>query len=95
MAFTDPIKIGIRQIERWMRAANQDDNPGIKMLHSNYAVGDLDMLILQFSKEQIKAKTGKDVRALYMRAIQLQDEASREILMQCPGIQMPSYNEGG
>ena len=94
MAFTGPIKIGMRQIERWLRAANQDEHPGIKMLHSNYAVGDLDMLILQFSKERIKARTGKDVRDLYMRAIQLQDEAANELLLKCPGM-MPSYNEGG
>lgn len=91
--FTDPIKIGIRQIERWMRAANQDDDPGIKMLHANYAVGDLDMLILQFPKERIYAKTKKNVRSLYMRAIQLQDEAAQELLLRCPGM-MPSYNEG-
>lgn len=90
--FSDPIKVAMRQIERWMRAANQDKHPGIKALHANYAVGNLDMLTSQFSKERIKAITGIDVRALYMRAVQLQDEASQELLMQCPEA-LPSYNE--
>lgn len=58
--FVVEIKKGIRQIERWIIAARQDSNPGIKLLHANYAVGNLDMLRQMFSDNEIKEATSKD-----------------------------------
>jgi len=82
--YTYGIKQGVRQIKRWMIAAAQDAHPGIKMLHANYAVGNLDMLIQQYPFETIKKVTGEDLQALFRRATELQDEAQNALLAICP-----------
>jgi len=82
---------GMRQIERWMVAAKQDKHPGIKLLHANYAVGNLDMIRQMYSDEEVKQQTGKDLSKLTTIATQLQDEAQNELATMCPqGI--PRYN---
>lgn len=88
------ISQGMRQIERWLIAAKQDTHPGIKLLHANYAVGNLDMVRQMYSDEEIKQHTGRDVTKLVSIAIQLQDEAQKELSIVCPkGI--PRYNGVG
>jgi len=85
---------GMRQIERWLVAAKQDQHPGIKLLHANYAVGNLDMMRQMYTDSKIKQCTGKDPSELMMLAIQLQDEAQNELAKVCPeGI--PRYNGVG
>lgn len=84
--FSYPIKQGIRQVERWIIAAKQDAHAGVKLLHANYAVGNLDMLRQQFTDEEIKRETGKDPQKLLMIATQLQDEAQKELVLLCPKI---------
>lgn len=89
-----PILQGMRQIERWLVAAKQDKHPGIKLLHANYAVGNLDMFRQMYTDEEIKQVTGKDSQKLMTIATQLQDEAQKELTKLCPrGI--PTYNRGG
>lgn len=88
--YSDLIHMAVRQIERWMIAARQDRHPAIKLLHSNYAVADVDMLRQAFTDEQIKQSTGKDARQLYRTAISLQDEAQRELTFLCPQA-VPDY----
>ncbi len=78
------IKQGIRQIERWIVAAKQDLHPGIKLLHANYAVGNLDMLRQMYNSKVIKSTTGRDVDKLMRIAISLQDEAQRQLMVICP-----------
>ena len=87
--FVIEIRKGMRQIERWIIAAKQDSNPGIKLLHANYAVGNLDMLRQMFTDSEIKEATSKDPALLMSVAINLQDEAQSEIEYECPSI-MPS-----
>ena len=84
------VKQGIRQIERWLIAATQDIHPGIKLLHANYAVGNIDMIRQQFPDTTIKAITGKDPVELHTKASGLQDAAQRELALLCPSA-MPSY----
>lgn len=79
-----PILQGMRQIERWLVAARQDKHPGIKLLHSNYAVGNLDMLRQIYSDDDIQQHTGKDPQKLMTIATQLQDEAQMELYRICP-----------
>lgn len=88
--FTSPIQIGIRQIERWLKAAAQDEDPTIKLLHANYAVADIDLLTQQFSYERIKKESGKNPQELYRTAIKYQDEATAELTRLCPNI-VPTY----
>jgi len=79
-----PILQGMRQIERWLIAAKQDKHPGIKLLHANYAVGNLDMFRQMYSDEDIEQHTGKDPQKLMTIATQLQDEAQKELARICP-----------
>lgn len=79
-----PILQGMRQIERWMIASKQDQHPGIKLLHANYAVANLDMLRQMYDDDEIKARTGKDPQRLMIIATQLQDEAQNELARICP-----------
>lgn len=86
-----PIRQGMRQIERWLIAAKQDRHPGIKLLHANYAVGNLDMFRQMYSDEEIELVTRKDPQKLMSIATQLQDEAQNELAKICPrGV--PHYN---
>ena len=80
------IEIGIRQIKRWIIAAKQDAHPGIKMLHANYAVGNIDMLRQQFTDEEILRTTGEYIRELHGAAVALQDEAFEEATFMCPHL---------
>ncbi len=88
--FTFPIQQGIRQIERWLIAAKQDTHPGIKLLHANYAVGNLDMMRQMYSDKVIIEITGKDPLQLMKIATNLQDEAQSKLVKICPQG-MPHY----
>jgi len=79
-----PVLQGIRQIERWLIAAKQDKHPAIKLLHANYAVGNLDMFRQMYPDSDIKLITGKDPQALMTIATRLQDEAQKELSVLCP-----------
>jgi hypothetical protein len=74
----------MRQIERWMIAAKQDRHPAIKLLHANYAVGNLDMIRQMYDDDEVKQITGKDVQKLLTIATRLQDEAQKELSAICP-----------
>ncbi len=89
-----PILQGMRQIERWMVAAKQDKHPGIKLLHANYAVANLDMIRQMYDDAEIYNQTGKDLRQLVIIATRLQDEAQKELYRVCPKA-IPRYNQLG
>lgn len=85
-----PLHYGVRQIERWLVAANQDNHPAIMLLHANYAVGNLDMLRQMYSDEEIIQVTGRNPKKLMDVAVRLQDEAQKKLSAMCPtGI--PTY----
>lgn len=86
MAYRLPITQAIRQIERWLIATKQDRHPAIKMLHANYAVGDLDMLRQMYTDQEIMAVTGKDSLALLRIATHAQDQAQQELARLCPSL---------
>ena len=79
----DSIKKGVRQIERWMLAVKQDRNPGIALLHANYAVGNLDMLRQMVSDNEVIKVTGKNPLQLMARATRLQDIAQKKVIDLC------------
>jgi hypothetical protein len=85
-----PILQGVRQIERWLVASNQDRHPVVKLLHANYAVGNLDMLRQMYTDEEIKQGTGKDASRLMTIATKLQDDAQKELANVCPSV-IPQY----
>ena len=87
-----PVKQGMRQIERWLIASKQDKHPAIKLLHANYAVGNIDMLRQMYTDAEIMLITGKDPQKLMTLATQMQDEAQGELTKICKGG-APRYNE--
>lgn len=75
----------IRQVERWIFAAEQDKNTGIALLHANYAVGNIDMLRQMYTDKEIEHYTGKEPLDLLLRATLLQDKAQSKLVIKCPG----------
>jgi len=84
----EAIKQAIRQIERWIFASKQDRHPGIALLHSNYAVGDLDMLRQMYDDKMVLEVTGKNPLKLLREATSLQDKAQREVMLYCPRLKI-------
>lgn len=80
----DAIKQGIRQVKRWLYASKQDKNPGIALLHANYAVGNIDMFLQMYHPNTILKYTKDDIYELYREATKLQDEAQKRVLEVCP-----------
>lgn len=73
------LRLQIRQVERWLRAARQDLEPGIKFLHASYGMGVLDMLRQLAGDDEVRAATGADPRALSAELGRLQDAAQAAI----------------
>lgn len=71
------IRLQVRQVRRWLAAARQDRDPGIRFLHATYGVGNLDILRQVASDEAIARASGEDPGALHRTLIALQDEAQR------------------
>jgi len=82
--YVEKIVIGVRQIERWSIASRQDLDPGVKMMHANYAVGNLDMLRQMFADDEIFRVTGKHPIEMHKAITALQDEAAAEAIGACP-----------
>lgn len=76
----EAVRVAVRQIERWIYASQQDTNPGIAMLHADYAVGDLDMLRQMVSDSEVIQITGRSPRDLLLKATTLQDKAQQQLL---------------
>ncbi len=73
------IRIQVRQIQRWLTAARQDADPGVRFLHASYGVGNLDILRQVASDEEIRAAAGVDPLALLQELSREQDAAQRAI----------------
>lgn len=71
----EALHLQVRQIERWLRAARQNGDPGIRFLHASYAVANLDMLRQLASDVEVLRTTGADPVRLHTEATRLQDEA--------------------
>jgi hypothetical protein len=80
----------IRQVYRWHIASTQDENPIIKMLHSNYAVGFIEALKEIASGDEIKKITGLNIFELEKEAIAEQDKALAMFVKTCPQLIPPS-----
>lgn len=74
------IQMAIRQIKRWIYAAEHDKDPRIRLLHSNYAVGNIDQLRQMVTDEQIRAATGEVALELWVKATRIQDKAQAYFL---------------
>jgi len=73
------VRLQVRQIGRWLRAARQDLDPGIRFLHASYGIATLDMLRQLVSDSEIVAATGQDPGRLFGELTRLQDAAQRAL----------------
>ncbi len=76
----DSIRMAVRQIQRWIYAAERDADVRIRLLHANYAVGNIDMLRQMTTNDMVAKATGANVLELWARATRAQDGATKEIL---------------
>ena len=75
----DAIRLQIRQVERWLKAARQDLDPGVKFLHASYGVGNLDILRQIVTDQEIQRIGGVNPVALLQELSALQDAAARRV----------------
>lgn len=79
------IRKQVRQVERWLKAAEQDRDPAVRFLHATYAVGNLDILRQVATDQEIAAAVpGTNPLALLARASGIQDEAAAAIRRRGP-----------
>ncbi len=76
----DSIRQAVRQIQRWIYAAEHDTDVRIRLLHVNYAVGNIDMLRQMTTNDMVAKATGVNVLELWSRATRAQDAATKAIL---------------
>ncbi len=76
----ESIRMAVRQIDRWVYAAEHDADPRIRLLHANYAVGNIDMLRQMTTNDQVKKSAGVNVLELWARATRAQDRATQHFV---------------
>ncbi len=74
------------QTARWATASLQDNSPLISVLHANYAVGYVQALQQSFSEKEIEKATGRDVRDLSRKCVEIQRRATIRLVKMCPGL---------
>lgn len=72
---------GIRQIQRWIVAAKQDNDPKVKALHASYATGNIDMIRQMVDDADIIRVTGLNPSDLLEESTKLQDEANKHLMV--------------
>lgn len=76
----------IRQTERWLTAARQDLDPGVRFLHASYGIGVVDILRQVARDDEIRVATGADVLSLLEELGREQDLAQAALLSH-PSVQ--------
>jgi hypothetical protein len=83
---TSPISILYRQAARYAVASSQDEAAIIKVLHANYAMGDLLALKDIASSTEFTAATGKDLLEFEHEIVRIQDAATLALVKTCPDL---------
>lgn len=82
----DDINNLIRQVYRWHLASMQDENPVVKMIHSNYAMGFIEALGSMSNDQEIYNLTGLDLNKLSKEVEVEQDKALVSFITKCPNV---------
>lgn len=81
---TEALQTLARQAARWATAAQQDQNPLIRVLHANYAMAYVTALRQIAHDQLISAETGIDPRWLETEIGKIQDSAVRALAKTIP-----------
>jgi hypothetical protein len=76
----------VRQAGRWAIASEQDSNPLIAVLHSNYGVGYFSALNDIMSSSDIEKYNNIDSVEFMRKLQQVQDKANRSAVRVCPSF---------
>lgn len=84
----EAIALAIRQTKRWIKAAQQDKDPIVALLHANYSVGVISNLRDMFGDIKIKKTTNNDAFKIHQEAVRLQDWTQQQVQKKY-GIKIP------
>ena len=87
MATAATLEILSSQAARWAVAARQDQEPFVKLLHANYAMGYVLALRQVASDQEVLRKIGVDPYALEREVSVVQMEAASYAARRAPGLQ--------
>lgn len=76
----------VRQSARWSTAAEQDESAMIAVLHANYGAGYLWALKDVATPVEISLAAGINVAKFEQEILRVQDNATREMIAQCPSF---------
>ena len=83
------IRTLLRHAGRWGLAAEQDEEPLVRALHANYAMGYILALREIASDAEVLALTGVDPYVVFIEILTIQDAATAGVVMACPDL-MPA-----
>lgn len=83
-AYADTIQTLMRQAMRWTIAAEQDENPLIRLTHANYGVAYITMLRQIAPNGLVKQVTGQDAHQVSEHIARVQDWALRSFAPYVP-----------
>ena len=86
MATAATIKTLMRHAIRWSVAAEQDENPLIRILHANYGMAYILALRDVAGDSEVRRVTGQDPREIQQEITKLQDWAVRSFAPHVPGM---------
>lgn len=76
----------VRQAARWTTAAQQDENPLIRVLHANYGMAYITAARQVANDERIRKVTGVDARAMEEEIAHTQDWAVKTFAQYVPEL---------
>ena len=74
----------VRQSSRWSMAAMQDKSPVVEVVHANYGMGFLHVLLDIATEDQIKSATNIDVEKFKDEITKIQQMATLKLSKLCP-----------
>lgn len=78
------IKKLVRQTSRWSMAAMQDKSPVIEVMHANYGVAFLKILLSIATEDEIKSATNIDVEKFKEEILKIQQITNLKLSKSCP-----------
>jgi hypothetical protein len=90
VATLETLEVLARQAGRWSVASRQDQEPLVRLLHANYAMGYVLALRQVASDQEIFAKLGLNAHALEAEIASIQDAATMAAVTAAPGLAPPN-----
>ena len=83
----------VRQASRWSMAAVQDKSPVVQVIHANYGMGFLNVLLDIATEDQIKSATNIDVEKFKEEITKIQQMSTLKLSKLCPKYKIKKNKE--